>query len=402
MSAACLISLDCSLSELMGLSPEEQKQLATQLSDIPANSLELFFQQAMWGKPVTGLLLTAPEAEQQPMAPGPGDGAPHHMPTALPLGAQTHAGQSSFPVTGQVAAGLGPGQNGASNHPSISEMANDFYLNAGQAMRSQTPAYQSMHRSHLVGQQSFHVEGFPGVNPQQSSTGYIARPPQTDSCYAARAAPTGNHYPEQAGHSSKGNPFSAFKFQPEQQSQQAEADSQQQQQPQQLPHGGQGQPRLHGYMSDTYEGSPTFEIEEVLDDYQGDYGSDQLYHRDNDGAMAGYKRHFQQQQQQQQQQQEEGNKHPQQQEQEQEQCIDWHTYLPEDDLDPQASGAEANLWDSEMPTHSRMPYQSTEGQHTGLANMQSGTSYQDGFDEDGVDTHSDVEYEIAGTMWFRL
>ena len=60
LSAARLISLGCSLSELLTLSAEEQKQLTAKLSDIPANSLELFFQQATWGQAITGLLPTAP------------------------------------------------------------------------------------------------------------------------------------------------------------------------------------------------------------------------------------------------------------------------------------------------------------------------------------------------------
>ena len=60
LSAARLISLSCSLSELLTLSAEEQKQLAMKLSDIPANSLELFFQQATWGQAITGLMPAAP------------------------------------------------------------------------------------------------------------------------------------------------------------------------------------------------------------------------------------------------------------------------------------------------------------------------------------------------------
>lgn len=54
LAAARLISLGCSLSELLGLNDKEQRQLAVKLSDIPRNSLELFFQQAMYGQPVTG------------------------------------------------------------------------------------------------------------------------------------------------------------------------------------------------------------------------------------------------------------------------------------------------------------------------------------------------------------
>ncbi len=64
MSAARIISLGCSLSELLSWSVEEQKQLADKLPDIPSTSLDLFFQQATWGQAITGLLLAAPGPEQ--------------------------------------------------------------------------------------------------------------------------------------------------------------------------------------------------------------------------------------------------------------------------------------------------------------------------------------------------
>ena len=41
VSAARIISLGCSLSELLSLSAEEQKQLADKLPDIPTDSLDL-------------------------------------------------------------------------------------------------------------------------------------------------------------------------------------------------------------------------------------------------------------------------------------------------------------------------------------------------------------------------
>ena len=65
MSAARLISLGCSLSELLTLQAEEQEKLAAKLSDIPTNSLDLFFQQATWGQAITGQPMTAPEPGQQ-------------------------------------------------------------------------------------------------------------------------------------------------------------------------------------------------------------------------------------------------------------------------------------------------------------------------------------------------
>lgn len=57
LAAARLISLGCSLSELLGLNEEEQRQLAMKLSDIPTISLELFFKQATYGQPITGQLM---------------------------------------------------------------------------------------------------------------------------------------------------------------------------------------------------------------------------------------------------------------------------------------------------------------------------------------------------------
>ena len=54
LAAARLISLDCTLSELLGLNEEEQRQLAQKLPDLPAHSLELFFRQSMYGQPITG------------------------------------------------------------------------------------------------------------------------------------------------------------------------------------------------------------------------------------------------------------------------------------------------------------------------------------------------------------
>ena len=55
LTAARLISLKCTLSELLGLNDDEQRQLTQKLPDVPSHSLEQFFLQGMYGQPITGI-----------------------------------------------------------------------------------------------------------------------------------------------------------------------------------------------------------------------------------------------------------------------------------------------------------------------------------------------------------
>ncbi|KAK9815324.1 hypothetical protein WJX72_001793 [[Myrmecia] bisecta] len=55
LSAARLLSVNCTLAQLVTLSSEGQQQLADALPDIPARSLKLLFELLAWGLPIRGV-----------------------------------------------------------------------------------------------------------------------------------------------------------------------------------------------------------------------------------------------------------------------------------------------------------------------------------------------------------
>ncbi len=181
VSAARIISLGCSLSELLSLSAEEQKQLADKLPDIPSVSLDLFFQQATWGQAITGLLPAASGPEQHPATLHAGQ-----QPTALPLDqnlsmshlprpcapSDTHSGQMPTALSASLSAGLAhpdsrlatagmpaaaaaaaPVVTAPSRHVSWDFMAETDPLQAalGAAMHAQ-PSSQYQHLGQIPGQ----------------------------------------------------------------------------------------------------------------------------------------------------------------------------------------------------------------------------------------------------------
>ena len=215
LSAARLISLGCSLSELLTLSAEEQKQLAVKLSDIPANSLELFFHQAMWGQAITGLMPTAPGQRLQQNAPEYGQ---HHI---LRNGRQEN-------------------QADELHTRSASHMQPDEYTEACQS--TQLAAFPPWHHQNMLGNQ--------------------ARP--------LTSLPPSTHAP---GVAHSGNPFQTFQYQPQHQSSSRSQDTKQ------LLQGYAHGDRQHGHLPASMQTGPdsgSFAIEEIPVDYTDDYVYDSL------------------------------------------------------------------------------------------------------------------------------
>lgn len=301
MSAARLISLGCSLSQLMGLSPEEQKQLSVKLSDIPANSLELFFQQATWGQRITGLLPAAQDAGQQP----PALSSNHHLanayvpsqtpqgqlPNALSHGPQAHAGQTSAPIPGHIPAALN--FNAPRMHWSGHPLTKGSHMQPSQsgAMQSHPLNYTQMTRAPATGQMSAQAHDHMDA-AQHVNQGHMDSHQQAD------------------------NPFSVFQFQPQQQSIHSPTDHLQHHDthlPHQLP--DQLSYDWRQAMSDMPAGSHSqpFQIQEVVDDDFAQYGNDSVLHSSGMGD-CGTRHHHQQQQ----------------------QPVDWHSYLPEEEPETHA------------------------------------------------------------------
>ena len=209
LSAARLISLGCSLSELLTLSAEEQKQLAMKLSDIPANSLELFFQQATWGQAITGLMPAAPGQRLQQNA-------------------------------------LEYGQHHTLGNDRLEDQADELHTRSSSHMQPDdyTEAYLTRQ---LAGTAS-------GRHPNM--LGSHTRP--------LTSMPPATHAPG-VGYCS--NPFQSFQYQPQHQSSSRSHDTQQ------LPQGYAHGDRQHGRLSTSMgpgHDSGAFEIEEIPGDYTDD------------------------------------------------------------------------------------------------------------------------------------
>lgn len=225
MVAARLISLGCSLSELLGLNKDEQRQLAEKLSDVPSNSLELFFQQAMYGQPVTG--------HAQPLALGPNSVQPNAQYEYAHTKGNTdqrHCMNDGFPSDKQyMQPDLRCTDNSMLHEPGYSrahQNPQDPYPSAASHMPHANLPQQQHHRQADSDHQA------PGaVDPEQSavhnpSTG-VARwqqnRHQAPSDYMLNSPPAGpaKHSAQKAGrpehkpHSSA-NPFSDFSYQPQQ------------------------------------------------------------------------------------------------------------------------------------------------------------------------------------------
>ena len=280
MSAAQLISLGCSLRDLLTLSTEEQKQLAAKLPDIPANSLELLFQQAMWGQAITGRLPTAPRAgQQQPALECEQQMAleyEHQQPRVM------HHSQHQRCYPGDRCI-----KTYDQNH-------------SGSFAEVTSEQFEASARSGCLSH---------GDMPQPSQHGLPGQ--------GARHA---------TGLSRPGNPFGAFQCQPQHQS------SSQSHGPQQL-HGQLPPESTHGHSQHGHllsmEPADCLQIEEVPADYTEDHSSDALH------AFAR-SQHEQQQQHLQQQQlwpqlQQQHQQLQRQQLQQQQQTVDWQEYLPEED-----------------------------------------------------------------------
>lgn len=225
MSAARLISLGCSLSELLTLSADEQKQLAVKLSDIPTNSLELFFQQAMWGQAITG---------QLPTAPGQGPQLP-----ALEYNQQHTLGHDRQTAhTDEL----------HTNPASLTQQHE--YIEPHHVQSRQLAGLQSGRHTNLLGTQ--------------------ATPLIPHAC--SHTAPHPAHAPRVAR---TGNPFQTFQYQPQRQVSSRPWNAEQLHQ--QLPPGYAHGHRQHGlsYMGIEHK-SDSFEIEEVPHDYTDEYMYDSL------------------------------------------------------------------------------------------------------------------------------
>ncbi len=333
MSAARIISLGCSLSKLLSLSAEEQKQLADKLPDIPSVSLDLFFQQATWGQAITGLLPAAPGPEQHqatlhagqqltalpfdqnvsigqlPRTYGPSHIHSGQMPTALnscfPAGLAHQ--EAALATAGMPAAGM-PVVTAPSRDVSWDFMAkiDPRQAASGAAMHAQS-SNQYQHMGQIPGQRSL------------QGTGQAVRPTPTGHGNSSRSQQTGN-------------PFSAFQFQPQQQAHSSSHDNAQlqhqqyQQQQQQHPH--------HFVQDHSHLSDMPFEIQDVSN---GD-GMDIFEGQTRDGTCGAsqgcldrpYAVHNQQQQQQHQQQ------------QQQQEPVDWHSYLSEEE--PEVNADAPMLW----------------------------------------------------------
>ena len=340
MSAARIISLGCSLRELLSLSVEEQKQLADKLPDIPSVSLDLFFQQATWGQAITGLLPAAPGPEQQQATLHAG-----RQPTALPFDqnvsighllrtyapSHTHSGQMPTALSASLLAGLAhpdsrlatagmpaaaaaaaPVVTAPSRPVSWDSMAetDPLQANSGAAMHAQ-PSNQYQHMGQTPGQRSLHGTG-QGVRPMPTDHGNSSRSQQT------------------------GNPFSAFQFQPQQQAHSSSRDDAQlhhQLHHQQYHHQQQQQPhhfvqdhRQPGYLSDM-----PFEIQDVSDGDGMDLFEGQILDGTSGASQAYFGRSYPVH-----------HQHQQQQQQQQQQSVDWHSYLPEEE--PEAVADAPIFW----------------------------------------------------------
>ena len=239
LSAARLISLKCLLSELLMLQAEEQKQLAAKLSDIPIDSLNLFFQQATWGQAITGKLLTAPDAGQQQ--------------SALE---RTHTGMRNRQQQAHHVTDL---QTRLTSHAYSDSQweANDAPSRGITSLPSQPFAIIPSHHNN-------------NVHPTQ------------DFRHASQIARTGN-------------PFGAFQYQPEPQSSSKVLESEQLRGQRLHGHahdyGRQRVGALSGMVS--LHNADRLQMEEVPCDYTEDYGSDAL----QPAACVAYQQQQQQQQQ---------------------------------------------------------------------------------------------------------
>ena len=371
MSAARIISLGCSLSELLSLSVKEQKQLADKLPDIPSVSLDLFFQQATWGQAITGVLPAAPGREQHPATLHAGQ-----QPTALPFDHHVsmghlpstcapgliHSGQmpralnSSLPAgpahpdaalatAGMpAAAAAAPVVTAPSRHVSWDFMAETdppHQPALGAAMHAQS-GNQYQHMGQILGQKSF------------QGTGGAVRP-----------MPIGHGNPGRSQQA--GNPFSAFQCQPQRQAHSSSHDDaqlhhQRQHLQQHTRHVVQDQ-RQPGYLSDM-----PFEIQDVSNGDDMDLFEGQTLDGTSGASQANFGRPYPVQQQQQQQQ----------------EPVNWHSYLPEEESEANADAP--IFWND--GGHGRMMEQSVR--MNGNAVM----GYPDAAD-DGVHAMIDGECHMA-------
>ncbi|DBA93366.1 TPA: hypothetical protein ACH3X2_003639 [Trebouxia sp. C0005] len=325
MSAARIILLGCSLSKLLSLSAEEQKQLADKLPDIPSTSLDLFFQQANWGQAITGLLPAAPGPEQHQVTLHRGQQA-----TALPFDQNvsidhlprtyrpSHTQSAQMPTALNVSlpadfahqeAALAPADTTAAAAAVVMapprRVSWDFVAEtdppqqaaSGANMHAQ-PSNQHQYPGQIPGQKPFQGAG-QAVRPTPAGHGYSGRSRQT------------------------GNPFSAFQYQPQTQAHSSSHDDaqlhHQHHHQQQHPHHFVQNHRQPGYLSDM-----PFEIQDVSDGDGMDLFEGQTLDQTSGASEACFGRtypvHHQQQQQ-------------------QRQSVDWHSYLPEQE--PEA-GADAD------------------------------------------------------------
>ena len=351
LSAARLISLGCCLSELLSLSAEEQKQLAVKLSDIPSHSMELFFQQAMWGEPITGSLPAALTAGhlQQASAAGHRLNPTALIPGELPTPHSTHLYQE--PVAhGARYAGAGQSHNALQLHPpaptnqssaSVTEHVSAWGP-AGNAMS--THALTDLRPSEHCKQSNQAVGD--GVRPELGSQSHTGSPQHT------------------------GNPFSAFQYQPHQQ---AEAHAQQgahghhhYDHQQQLPHHF-----AHKHRQPVYKADMPFEIKDIPYSANMDCYGDEAQGMEVDRPYAGRHHHQHQQQQQQQQ-----------------QAVDWQSYMPAEE-DPEIHGMDARSRNEEVQAHRP---------HSGSIAANGVSAYKDNsLEQDGMYVMDDNEHTAAGT-----
>ena len=223
--AARLISLGCSLSELLGLNEDEQRQLAEKLSDVPTNSLELFFQQAMYGQPVTG--------HAQPLALEPNSFQPDAQYGYAHTKGNTdqrHCMNDGFPSDEQrVQPDLCCTDNSVLHEPGYSRAHQNLqkpYPYAASHMPHADLPQQQHHRQAVSDHQAtgaVDLEQSAVLNPRTGTTRWQQNRHQAPSDYMPNSPPAGpaKHSaqqairPEHKPHSSA-NPFTNFSYQPQQ------------------------------------------------------------------------------------------------------------------------------------------------------------------------------------------
>ncbi|KAL0033852.1 hypothetical protein WJX77_007687 [Trebouxia sp. C0004] len=371
MSAARIISLGCSLSELFSLSTEEQKQLADKLPDIPSIGLDLFFQQATWGQAIVGLLPAAPGPEQhqatlhagqQPtVLPFDQNVSIGHLPRTYSPG-HTHSGQMPTALNSNVPAGLAhpeaalatadvpaaaaPVVTAPSSHASWVFMAETYPLQAAsEAAMHARSSNQYQHMGQVPDQRS--IQG----------TGRAVRPMTTGHVNSGRSQQTGN-------------PFSAFQYQPHQQAHSSSHDDAQlnhQHHHQQHSHHFVQDHRQPGHLSDT-----PFEIQDVSNSDGMHLFEGQTLDGNSGASQANFGRPYLVHHQQQQQQQE---------------PVDWHSYLPEEELEADANAP--IFWSDGRDGHKLQQPVCTNGDAV--------MGYTDTAD-DGVHAMADVGDDLDGHM----